>query len=137
MKAMSIITSLRVQLLIMLQSNSVCLKKIFKFSDHCLLKLPGNFNQLKKSCVGAYVSHKCQWQTMFTSTNYTMFLTLYRDWNSTSGVNYTTYIPGGPKKFNKIFGYHSDCLAVIILLLFNLPDALWLWHRRKKFVIVA
>ena len=43
----------------------------------------------------------------------------------------------GRKKLNKSFSCNSCCLAVIIRLLFNPHDALWLWHRRKWFVIVA
>ena len=47
-------------------------------------------------------------------------------------------IPGGlKKKINKTLSYNSDCLAVVTRLLFNALDALWLWHWRKRFVIVV
>ena len=38
---------------------------------------------------------------------------------------------------NNTFSYNSGCLAVIIRLLFNPSDGLWLWHRRKRFVTVV
>ena len=41
------------------------------------------------------------------------------------------------KNLNKIFTYDSDYVTVIIRILFNLLDALWLWHWGKKFVIVV
>ena len=41
------------------------------------------------------------------------------------------------KNLNKTFNYTCGSLAVIIRLLFNARDALWLWHRRKRFVIVV
>ena len=41
------------------------------------------------------------------------------------------------KKMSKTFSYNFGCLAVIIRLLFNPLDALWLWHRIKRFVIVV
>ena len=44
-------------------------------------------------------------------------------------------IPSEPKKMNKTFSYNFGCLAIIIRLLFNPLNALWLWYRRKKFVI--
>ena len=43
----------------------------------------------------------------------------------------------GQNKLNKTLNYNSGYLAVIIRFLFNPPDALWLWHRRKRFVIVV
>ena len=48
-----------------------------------------------------------------------------------------TYIPGGPKKLYKSFICNSCCLAVVMGLLFKSPDALWLWHLRKRLVIVV
>ena len=46
-------------------------------------------------------------------------------------------IPRGPKRVNKTFSYNSGCLAVFIRFFLKSPDALWLWHRRKRFVIVV
>ena len=46
------------------------------------------------------------------------------------------YTRWAEKKMNKTSTYNSGCLAVIIRLLFNQPNALWLWRRRKRFVIV-
>ena len=43
----------------------------------------------------------------------------------------------GRKKWNNNFSYNSGCLVVIMQLLFHPPDVLWLWHRRKKFIIVV
>ena len=41
------------------------------------------------------------------------------------------------EKIEQNFYLQFCCLAVIIRLLFNAPDALWLWHRIKRFVIVV
>ena len=43
----------------------------------------------------------------------------------------------GRKKLNTIFIYNFDRSAVIIRLLYIPLDALWLWHWRKRFLIVA
>ena len=50
---------------------------------------------------------------------------------------YTATLPGGPIKIEQTFSYNSGCLAVIFRLLFNAPDAQWLWNQRKRFVIVV
>ena len=46
-------------------------------------------------------------------------------------------IPVRPKTLNKTFSYNSGCAVVIIRLLFNPHDVLWLWQRGKSFVIVV
>ena len=46
-------------------------------------------------------------------------------------------IPGKPKKLNKAFSYNSGCLAFIIRLWFNPPDALWLWHWKKGVLLLC
>ena len=47
------------------------------------------------------------------------------------------FIRGGAKKREQNFSYILGYWAVIIRLLCNPLDALWLWHRRKRFVIVV
>ena len=47
------------------------------------------------------------------------------------------YAPSERKILNKTSSYNSGCLAVINWVLFNPPDALWLWYRRKRFVIAV
>ena len=42
-----------------------------------------------------------------------------------------------PLSLGLILATNFSCLAVTIRLLFNPPDALWLWHWRKGFVIVV
>ena len=49
---------------------------------------------------------------------------------------YICQVPGGQKNLKKTLSYHSDYLAVIVRLLLNSLYALWLWHRRKRFVVV-
>ena len=44
---------------------------------------------------------------------------------------------GWAETIEQIFSYNSGCLVVIIRLLFNHSDALWLWHQRKRFVDVV
>ena len=48
----------------------------------------------------------------------------------------TTMYRVSRKKLNKTFSCNSGYLAVIIRILFNPHNILWVWHRREKFVIV-